>query len=214
MGIGVGAPAVSDRSFLVEFGFGCVDLLVLDDHWTIAAGSRDPAAIEIGHHMQTLLARLREQRPRLTRLVLASRLDLNAAWPHALDRWNLGTEQKAMLDSLVAPYGGFGEAGVAAVEMLDECLAEEIASMEAKLAEIETGGPSPADLKWRSRKVLALVAICAFCIPAIAVAGVALGAVTVGVAVFEAALAEAAIAASILLAAIAADGSSLRPIAA
>ena len=170
---------------------------MLDDLWSEAIAQGDVAATEIGRRMNTLMEQLAEDSKRVSHLIGNSKDALNHAWPYISEKWILSNEQRKALDAYFEKHGGLGTAGFALSAGLRDSLAEESASLSAKIAELEIQGHTTIDISRLGKVMIAVVGICVFAVPAIAAGAVIGGVMTVGLAVVTAGMAEAGIVGSI-----------------
>lgn len=172
-----------------------MDLLLLDDVWTLAVADKDEAAPQLGRAMEALIEDLRERGGRLQELMGHTRYELNASWPETRARLSVPKQQLAALDEYIKEYGGLGDAGFAIAAEFDASLAEEAELLATKIRQIESGGPSIGDLSRLRKIMLAVLAVAVFASVAIpVVTAVATGAsVAVALATAATNLANAAV---------------------
>lgn len=193
MAVGTQVGSFQEHTFLVHFGLKSVELLMLDDLWTLAVTQRDPEAADIGRRMNTLMEQLGEQSNRVTELIESNRSVLSDGWPSMSESWQLSQEQREALDGYIEERGGLGAAGVQFAAELRDSLVDESEVLAAKIAELETHGHTTVDISRLRKMMIAVVAICVFAVPAIAVGAVAGGVLTVGLALVTGGMAEAGI---------------------
>jgi hypothetical protein len=190
---------IEQRRELLDFGVRCIDLLSLDVLWTEAAKAGDPAAPEIGGQMIRLIEDLRPRSGEVGELLRATRVELNAYWPHLRDFWRRSAEREIVaLDKwLTAEYEGLGDAGVSIAQVLDENLAEEVKLLTAQVVELGGGLEVGGDLTGQQMIWIGVIGVCCLISVAIPYVALAIGANGLVAASFSSTVGLAGIAAGI-----------------